>query len=729
MAKRSKKRKSPAEVRLARAAETREIRLGKLPGDSWAMIVQALVIAGAALWIYQPALQGDWLWDDAQLVGDNAVVHDPNGLWKIWFDPGSLLDYQPLKVSVVWLQWQLWGDDRLGYHLTNVLLHIVGALLVWRLLNKFGLRLAWLGGLIFAVHPVQVESVAWIAELKNTLSLPPFLLAMCAWIDFEERGEKRDYFLALGLFLVAMLCKATMVMFPVVILLYAWWKRGRIGLNDLKASASFFVVSLVLGLVTAWFLHHYTMGDNAVPMGGFFSRLACAGLALSFYFSTSFLPVGLLPIYPHWVVDPPTLLQFLPWPILLAMIGGLWMKRKSWGRHTLLGLGFFLINLAPFIGFNAASYMKYTWVMDHILYIPIIGLIGLVVAGSGEMEKRVSASVRFCGIGLAATLVILLAWLSHADAAEYVNAETLWRYEIRHNPEAWLAYNNLGGALIETRRLPEAMEDYEEALRIKPDYADAHNNLANALLLTDRVPEAMEHFQQALRIKPDFAEAHFNFGCALAQTGRMSEAIEQFEQALQINPDFAEACNSLAHALTLTGRVPEAIEQYEQALRIKPDFAEAHYNLGNLLFQTGRVPEAMEQYEQALRIKPDYAEAHGNLGYALEQTGRLPEAREQFEQALRIKPDYAEAHYNLGNVLFQTGQLVEAMGEYEEALRIKPDYAEAHYNLGCAFYQTGRMPEAVEQFEQVLRIRPNDVAARKNLARAQTLQKTAPAKK
>jgi hypothetical protein len=154
------------------------------------------------------------------------MTQSPTGLWSIWFEPGSQLDYYPIKASVQWLQWHLWGMDTLGYHLTNVVLHILSALLVWRLLSKFGLRLAWLGGLIFAIHPVQVESVAWIAELKNTLSLPPFLLAMCAWIDYEERGKAKDYFLALGLFLVAMLCKLTVVLFPLVILLYAWWRRG-----------------------------------------------------------------------------------------------------------------------------------------------------------------------------------------------------------------------------------------------------------------------------------------------------------------------------------------------------------------------------------------------------------------------------------------------------------------------------------------------------------------------
>jgi tetratricopeptide (TPR) repeat protein len=681
MAKRSKKKTRPQEVDRGNSAETKGIVPGKSSSVPWQTIFQALVIAASVLWIYWPALHGDWLWDDDLLVTDNPVVHDPSGLWNIWFEPGNLVDYQPLKVSVVWLQWQLWGNDTLRYHLTNVFLHMLSALLVWRLLSKFGLRLAWLGGLIFAIHPVQVESVAWIAELKNTLSLPPFLWAMCAFIDYEEHGKSKDYFLALGLFLVAMLCKPTMVIFPVVILLYAWWKTGRVGWSDVKASAPFFVVSLALGLVTVWFLHHHTMGEDAIPMGGFFSRLACAGLSLSFYFSKCFLPVGLLPTYPRWVVDPPTLAQFLPWPILLTVIFWFWTKRGSWGRHALLGLGFFLINLAPFVGFSAASYMAFTWVMDHVLYIPIIGLIGLVVAALGRMEMLMPASFRPYSIGLGIVVLALLVFDSRGYAALYVDSKTLWTYEFQHNPEAYTAHNDLGSAFFHKGRLSEAMEQYELALQIKPDYVEEYNNIGVALLESGHVSEAMEQFEQALQIKPDYAEARNNLGSALQQAGRLNEAVEQFDLALKIKPDYASAHINLGLILSQTGHVPEAVEQFKQALQIDPYSAEAHFNWANTLLLAGHALEAMEQYEQALRLKPDYAEASYDLATALLLTHRTTEAIEQYRQALRIKPDYVEVHFNLGIALEQSGQLTEAMEQYEEVLRLKPDFAAARDNL------------------------------------------------
>ncbi len=313
---------------------------------------------------------------------------DPAGLWKIWSDPQCLLDYQPVKASVVWFQWRLWHDDPFGYHLTNVVLHLLGALLVWRLFDKLGLRLAWFGGLLFAVHPVTVESVAWISELKNTLSLPPFLLAMIFYLDYDAQGRRRDYYLALGLFIFAMLVKTTMALFPLVILLYAWWKRGRMGIRDLKTIVPFLFVSLVLGWVTLWFAHRNMSAGQFFVAGGFLSRAACAGLILSFYFSVSFLPVGLLTIYPKWPVDPPSLVQFLPWVVILALFFWLWKKRHGWGRHALLGLGFFVINLAPFLGFNRAPYMHLTWVTNHILYLPLIGLIGLAVSGLAQLLDR-----------------------------------------------------------------------------------------------------------------------------------------------------------------------------------------------------------------------------------------------------------------------------------------------------------------------------------------------------
>jgi protein O-mannosyl-transferase len=703
MAKRSRKkqRKEPETTRTVEPKrEMVEAPDSKPPGANGKLVLlQAMLIVAAGLWVFWPALRGDWLWDDDVLITNNFQLRSLGGLWNIWFEPGLLPDYYPIEQTVLWLEWRLWHTDTLGYHVVTLVLHLLNALLVWRLLGKLGLRLAWLGGLLFAIHPVQVESAAWAAELKNTLSLPPLLLAMGFYLDYDKRKKISDYLLALGLFLVALLCKLTVVMFPVVILLHAWWKRGRIGWNELKVSAPFFGLSLAVGLIMilggVWdgLFAHLAPGD--VPDGGFAARLVLAGQEIAFYFYKSLLPVGLLPIYPKWTVDPASPINYLPWLILSGVIGWLWTKRQSWGRHALLGLGFFLINLTPCPGFIPAPNMGYAWVMDHFLYLPIIGLIGLVVAAMGQAQERLAPTFRPVGMGMLAVIILLLVWESHSYAGIFINQETLWTYTLQRNPRAYLAHNNLG----------------------------------NALQKIGRIPEAIDHYQQAVQIKPDYDEARSNLGNALLQTGRAAEAMEQCEQALRINPDNAEAHNNLGNALLTLGRVPEAIDQYQQTLRLKPDDAEAHNNVGNTLLMVGRVPEAIGQFEEALRLKPNLVEAHYNLGNALLMAGRAPEAIGHFEEALRLKPDDSKAHNNLGIALLQTGQVAEATAQYEEALRLNPAFAEAHCNLGNALLMVGRAPEAIGHYEEALQLKPDYTNARNNLARAQALQKTAPVKK
>jgi len=482
---------------------------------NWTFILpRAALIVAAGLWVFWPALHGGWLWDDDFYISQNPLLNDPDRLWKIWFEPGTFVEYYPFEATVQFGQWLLWGADTFGYHLTNVVLHLISSLLVWRLLDKFGLRLAWLGGLIFALHPMQVESVAWIVELKNTLSLPPFLLAMCAWIDFEENRKTQDYLLALGLFLVAMLCKISMTPFPLVILLYAWWKRGRIGWRDGLASAPFFVISLVLAEMTIQAGIAMRQANQVpvdyVQIGGFLSHLAGAGLALAFYFSKCFLPVGLLPIYPQWKIDPPSPAQFLPWLVLAVVIAWLWSKRQTWGRHALLGLGFFLLNLAPLLGFTTTSYMSFTWVMDHFLYLPIIGLIGLVVAAMGRWEQLLPQAVRPCGIAALAVVLAVLANGSHDYAGLYAGENKLWTYTVQRNPGAWLAHNNLGHAYIDEGRPAEAVTEFQTCIAFNPDYAIAHNGLGAGLAQLGYLPEAEKEFETSLRLYPNYAFAQNN---------------------------------------------------------------------------------------------------------------------------------------------------------------------------------------------------------------------------
>jgi tetratricopeptide (TPR) repeat protein len=653
--------------------------------------VALLLLAG--WFVYSPAMHGSWLWDDQAEISQNPEILDPAGYWKIWVQSANT-DFFPLKSTVIWLQWRLWQDHTLGYHLTTVGLHLLSAFLLWRLFRKLGLRLAWFGALLFVVHPIMVGSVAWIAELKNTLSLPPLLLAASAYVDFDERRQWRYLALSACLFLAAMLCKTSVVMFPVVLLLYGWWKRGRISWGDWKASGVFFAISLGLGLVTIWFQHERAIAGTVIASGGFFSRLACAGLAIAFYFGKGIFPVGLLPLYPRWTVDPPSLLQFLPWLGLGLVLYWFWTRRAAWGRHALFGLGFFLVNLAPVLGFIPMSYLRYTWVADHFVYLPLIGLIGLATAGAGRLAASLTGSTRLYAMAGGIVLLGLLAGESRRYAANFQSEETLWSYTLKRNPTAWLAHNNLGSALLNQGQLPEAIAHFDAAVQLKPDYAPAYNNLGIAYYRLGRPAESMEYFRRALGFQSNFAEAHLNLGNTLVQAGRLPEAMEQYRQAIRLTPILAEAHNNLGNALYMADQPTEAIAEFQQAIRIKPDYAEAHENLGSIYARGGSFSEAIAHYQEALQLNPGKAATHNNLGFALVQAGRLQPAIEQFEQAIRLKPDFADAHMNLGGALFQAGRVEDAIRHYETALRLNPDLAEARRNLELIRNQTADRPPA-----------------------------------
>lgn len=512
--------------------------------------LRSLLIIAAGFWVFSPAMHGDWLMDDDFYLPMNALVNDPHRLWKIWFAPGSLLEYYPVEASLQAGQWHLWHLNTTGYHLCNVALHVIGALLVWRLLARFGLRHAWLGGFLFAVHPANVESVAWIAEFKNVLSLPPFLLCMCAWIDFEEHGKRGDYFKALSWFLLAMLCKISMAPFAFVILLYAWWKRGRVTLRDGVHALPFLVIAVALAATTIlagnWFRESHLQSASPPYIGDWVTHLALAGQTIAFYLSTAIFPVEMIPIYPQWPIEVSSPLSYLPWLLLAAVLIWFWAKRKSWGRHALLGAGFFLLTLFPFVGLTSVSYMEFTWVMDHFLYIPMIGLIGLIIAAYDQIEGRFSASGKRIYTIATAVVLALLALESHLYSEVFIGPEKLWTYTIARNPDCYLPYNNLGAVMLETGRTSEAIANYEKALALHPTMVEAYANLGLAYSLQGDYPKAIAEYEKALKLHPHHAVTHANLGNALQHEGRDAEAITHYEEALRTDPRNADALTNLA---------------------------------------------------------------------------------------------------------------------------------------------------------------------------------------
>ena len=716
------------------------------------------LIYGLALACYWPALHGGLVWDDAGHV-TRPDLRSWAGLGRIWFDLRATQQYYPVLHSAFWIEHRLWGDATLGYHLMNVLLHAAAccllAVALQRLLedqlaqqacatpggidgNATGrgagslrppmagpyVGAGWLAALIFAVHPVCVESVAWISEQKNTLALVFYLLAALAYLDFAARRRWWSYGLALALFLLALATKSVTATLPAALLVVLWWRNGRLSWRrDVGPLVPWFLVALAAGLVTAW-IERTVIG----AAGGKFDlsagqRILLAGRVIWFYLGKLVWPADLMFIYPHWNV-PAAAAGWCGWlGGALAVTVLFWLVRRR-TRGPLAGWLFFAGSLFPALGFFNVYPFIFSYVADHFQYLASLGIIATVAVGIAVVLAGATPWIRAGGRLLCALLVITLAILASRESRIYRDAETLYRETLARNPACWMAHTNLGLALSSIPgRMPEAISHYEAALRIDPDLAETHVDLGLALSgIPGRLPDAISHYETALRINPDLAVGHNNLGLALASIpGRLPEAIAHYEAAVRIRPDLAVAHNNLGVALSSSpGRTPEAVSHFETALRINPDLVGAHFNLGLALASIpGRLPDAISHYEAALRINPDYAEAHDNLGLALASIpGRLPEAISHFEAAVRVNPDYARAHFNLAQALSSIpGRTPDVISHYEAALRIDPGLAMAHNDLAFALARLpGRLPEALAHYEQALRLQPDLVAAHVNLA-------------
>ena len=545
----------------------------------WMMpLLKVAIIFVACFWIYSPVYDGEWLWDDDYLLTNNADVQAADGLGRLWFAPATA-DYLPLTMSGLWLQWRFFGLDSTGYHIVSILLHALASCLLWGLLRQMRLRAAWFAGLIFAVHPLGVESVAWISELKNTLSLPFFLAAAWCVVRFEQGSGRRFYFAALGLFFAAMLSKSSVVMFPCVMLLHAWWLRGRIAWRDILRSAPFFLISLLLGLITLHFQLNRAIGDEPIPIGGLDSRLAIAGMALLFYLTKIFWPLTLLPIYPQWKANPPEAYQFLPWLLLIGAFVFFWMRRKTWGRHALMAFGFYIITILPVLGFVAMSYMRVGWVADHFLYIPTIGVIALAAAATGSAFARASDTGKQILFSGGILIAGGLALLSHNYAAVWENEDKLWSYTLRHNWDCWQAHNRLGAREFNRGKIDVALPHFREAVRLRPDLAETRNNLGSGVLATKDAKAAIAEFREARRLSPTIIAIQANLARALWLDGQYSEASEIYADLVRRfpgNPTFL--CN-LGVSLFQEKRIPESVKCFERALEINPDLKDARVNL------------------------------------------------------------------------------------------------------------------------------------------------------
>ena len=576
-----------------------------------------------------------------------------------------------------------------------------------------------LAAAIFAVHPVHVESVAWITERKNVLSGAGYLAALLAALAFADPSasaatRRRAGLVALACFVAALLAKTVTCTLPAILLVLLWWRRGRLSTRDVRATVPLFVLGLGLALVTIW-LERTHVGARGMHWDlSFGQRVLIAGRALWFYAASLLWPHPLSFVYPRWAVDTGSAAQWV-FPVAAAAVALVaWLVRTRYGRWPLVAIVGFAVTLAPALGFVDVYPMRYTFVADHYQYLASLFLI----APAAALLVHAADRAGFGSPALAAPLVALLVALTWRHAATFADPETLWRDVIAHDPASSMAYINLGMWLQEQGRAPEAASALQTALRLEPDDPEVHGDLGVVLASLGRGADARTHLERAVALAPASPQAHSNLGNALAAEGDLAGAAAQYEEAVRRNPRYADALNNLANVLVQQGRSDDAIARYEAAIAADPTYVAARVNLATVLARRGRDDEAIAQYRTALRLDPTRADAEGGWGTRLAAHGAWDEAIVHLAAAARLQPARPDVHYELAAALAAAGRLDEAIAAYARALELRPDSPDLHNDLGIAFARRGNLAAATAEFRKALALAPDHAEARNNLAAA-----------
>jgi protein O-mannosyl-transferase len=630
-------------------------------------LLRGILLVAAILAAYQPAWHAGYIWDDDVYVTQDELLTAPDGLWRIWFSLDSPSQYFPLVYTTFRIEYGFWGLNPAGYHWVNILLHSVNALLVWWLLARLKVPGAWLAAAIFALHPVQVESVAWITERKNVLMGCFFFLSLLAWVAFVDEQTKRPwrfYALSLVTYVLALFSKTTACTLPVVLLLILWLEKKPITRARMAQVVPFFVFGLAMGLVTIWWERCHQNTHGALFALGPIERVLVASRALWFYLGKLAWPSNLTFSYPRWVISSLNPLAYT-WLAATAGLGvSVYLMRRRLGRGIGVALIFFTATLCPMLGFIMLYTFRYSFVADHYQYIAALGPVALAAAGFAILpldvwKKSLFLKPAFCGL-----VLLSLGVLTWRQCGIYTNDETLNRATIMRNPASWMAHNNLGSDLLEQGKPDEAIAHFKIAHTLNPKDPDFVSNIGDALLHKGRIDEAITQYREAIRIGREKASPHYNLGTALLQKGQTEEAIIQFQQALELQPRYADAHNNLGLALVKRNDLDDAIIHFEKAVEIQPGHVNARNNLGSAFYKRGQLAEAIAQYQKALEVRPDYAEAQSNVGHALARKGSIHEAIAHFEKAVEIRPADVKTQTALAAALMQQGHAEEAISHY-----------------------------------------------------------------
>ncbi|PYK76792.1 MAG: hypothetical protein DME38_15830 [Verrucomicrobia bacterium] len=598
----------------AKREQPRTIQLSK----RWEIAkVAAIILAGVLP--YLPALRGGFVWDDEPLITSNLLLRTSSGLGEIWAGSRTA-DYFPLTNTVFWIEHHLFGNNATGYHALNILLQAANALLLWRILLRLKIPGAFLAGLIFAIHPVHAESVAWISELKNVLSMFFFLISALFFFEIEDQrflNRTVAYSASLVAFLLALLSKTQVVFLPVALLLCAWWRNSPVEPkrqgkgNSLRLQRAivrtvpFFLIAIVFGLITIWFQNR-GIGEEEIILGPFTRRLTNAGMAIWWYAKQVFAPVQLMAVYPQWRFDTPALVEWLP---LFAIIGGLLLLWRRHSRGLLLAFAYFIIALLPVIGIVRMSYARSgALVADHLQYFADISLIALFSAGVARLWSNGRHEIRIVTATVILVLLGLMGSYTWARAGVYRDEQTLWQDNFSKNPNTWQGHNRVGQLLFKQEKFAEAAPHFERAVQLKPELADNYNLLGLVYCRLQRFEEGIAQYRKGLQLnegRPSTAQSvstatmRVNLANALSLTGN------SFSNLAQAASERGDVTAAQADTKEADARFTEAIEQYEKALAIEPEHPAIHRNLGILLSRLGRNEEAIPHLRKVLQLVPN----------------------------------------------------------------------------------------------------------------------------
>ena len=611
------------------------------------------LLVAAVVAAYWPVNRAGFIWDDGLYITRNPLLSAPDGLRLIWFSFQSPSQYFPMVYTVFRFEHALWGVNPVGYHWVNVIGHAANALLLWRLLRKLNAPGAWLAAALFALHPVEVGSVAWASELKNVMSLFFCLLALLAWdnhLDGRAGWFRRWDWLALACYLLALFSKTTACTLPAALLLLCWLKGMEINGQQILEMVPFVLAGLALGFVSVWWEANLMGTTGAIFKVGWLTRLLIASHAIWFYLGKLFWPVHLLAVYPRWNINPSDPLAYGWLAACVATGCAIYCMHR---RSVTVAALFYVAMLFPMLGFFMLYTFRYTYVADHWQYMASIGPLALAAAGVAMLCSKAPGWVRPVVYG---PLLLGLGILTFRQTGIYANSETLWSATLAGNPQCSIAHLNLGLALAQRGDVERAESHYEKAIEIDPDFAEAYENLGVLELRTGNLDQAQEHLQRFLELYPGFSDAYGNLGTVWQQKGHLDLAASFFKWSLEISPEDSSTHFNLGNVRQQQGRTQEAVTEYRRAVELDPANVNAWNNLGGLLMGAGQMDEAATCLEKVTELNPESYQAHLNLGTALQKQGKEDAALSEYSRAAELDPNSFQVWNNLAWLLTNTRQ-------------------------------------------------------------------------